>query len=309
MKTRQVIRAIALLGMSVVLAMGMLSCKHGGIEQKRFEVDGVSFKMISITEVTAGTANNLGHADENDNYPHKASISFYMIGETEVTQELWEAVMGNNPSYFKGSDADKKVADGEIQGKRPVDTVNWYEAIVFCNKLTKLVYGNTTTECVYYADAGFNTVYESGTNVYMKMDKKGFRLPTEAEWEWAAKGGTEDKWAGTNKNDSHQLAEYAWYRGNSKTNSRTHEVAKLKPNGYGLYDMSGNAYEWCWDWYDNINEDQNLNKDYTGGAGSSRVYRGGNLYSKEHSCARAFRYYGTPGYSIIGVGFRLACRP
>ncbi len=275
-------------------------------------VKDVIFKMIAIDEVSAGSENNLGHPDEDDNKPHKASISAYMIGETEVTQELWIALMGNNPSDFK-----KNPATGEVQAKRPVETVSWYDAIVFCNKLSiKLgkdpcytVNGVTDWENLSYDDIPTSN-NANWNNATLDLTKNGFRLPTEAEWEWAAKGGTEDKWAGTDKNDSYQLDAYAWYDGNSKTMRRTHEVAKLTPNGYGLYDMSGNVFEWCWDWFANITDGADLGKDYIGEpSGTERVYHGGSWCNFARFSARSHRIKSTPDLRGHHLGFRLACRP
>ncbi len=308
---RKIIKGVALLGMSVVLTMGMLSCKHGtdgsgSGSEGRFDettgegtVKGVKFKMISIAEVKGG-ASTIGDDSEGNNDKRPVQISAYMIGETEVTQELWKAVMGTNPSYFKDNPE-----TGEVQAKRPVEQVSWYDAIAFCNKLTEKVNGDKD-ECVYYSDAGFTTVYESGTDVYMNMAKKGFRLPTESEWEWAAKGGTEDKWAGTNTEGD--LVDCAWYDSNS--DNKTHEVKKKKANEYGLYDMSGNVWEWNWDWLADITGGADLGKDYTGeSSGSYRCIRGGSWFRSAGRCARAFRSGGTPDDRYDVVGVRLACRP
>ncbi len=265
-------------------------------------VKGVKFKMISIAEVTSG---GIGDNTTSDNKRRPVKISAYMIGETEVTQELWKAVMGNNPSHFQGNDADKKVADGEEQAKRPVEMVNWYEAVAFCNKLTEKVNGNKD-ECVYYSNSVLTTVYESGEFVYMNMNKKGFRLPTETEWEWAAKGGSEYKWAGTNTEGA--LAKYAWYKANS--DNKTHEVKKKKPNDYELYDMSGNVWEWNWDRYAEITSGDYLGKDYTGASsGSFRVYRGGSCNEESKFCTSSTRSSMPQNYRYKCVGFRLACRP
>ena len=139
----------------------------------------------------------------------------------------------------------------------------------------------------------------------MDMSKKGFRLPTEAEWEWAAKGGTTDKWAGTNAES--ELGTYAWYSANS--GMKTHEVKKKLPNGYGLYDMSGNVWEWCWDRYDTLPDP--LPADYTGAAsGFDRVIRGGCWSSSAPSAACAYRDKSTPeNCNSNNLGLRLACRP
>jgi len=268
-----------------------------------YTVGGISFTMKRIAAVTNG---KVGHSDySSDNAEHTVSLTAYRIGETEVTQELWQAVMGNNPSSFNSNPA-----SGEVQGKRPVEQVSWYKCIVFCNELTKQA-GLGESECLYYSDAGYTNVYTKGdagakkeVYLYTAMNKKGFRLPTEAEWEWAAKGGKEYKWAGTDEES--ELVNYAWYSANS--NNQTHEVKKRTANGYGLYDMSGNVWEWCWDWYSNSTP--------TGGqdpkgadSGSDRVARSGGWGSDADFAARAYRDFSNPDYSFNFLGLRVVSRP
>ena len=276
---------------------------------KTYTVDSVEFTMKGIAAVDA----QLGHDDYDNNKPHTVSLSAYLIGETEVTQELWQAVMGNNPSDFDGSSG-KEPAGDEAQGKHPVESVNWYHAIAFCNKLSiKLGLEPCYTVNVGGAPVDFAALTfdhiptddnADWNKAELDMNKNGFRLPTEAEWEWAAKGGKDYKWAGTNT--ATELINYAWYHSNSV--NKTHEVKKKDPNGYGLYDMSGNVHEWLWDWYGTI--PASLGADYAWPAsGSRRVLRGGFWGNAAKHCTVGFRFYNIPDSRSSSLGIRLACRP
>ena len=282
--------------------------RTAALADKTYTVKGIRFTMKPIAAVQGAV---LGDNSMEDNQEHSVSLSAYYIGETEVTQELWQAVMGasNNPSYFDGSQ-NSEPAKGEAQGKRPVENVTWFDCIVFCNELTKKVSELEENQCVYTFGGHAYTKEDAQNQEVPEMDmsKKGFRLPTETEWEWAAKGGKEYRWAGTDEQD--ELKKYAWYAwyddsDGGDANNKTHEVKQKQANGYGLYDMSGNVWEWCWDWYDDNTSDGGQYLDGVG-AGSVRVIRGGSWFNRAIYAACASRDISNPVSRCDFLGLRVA---
>lgn len=227
----------------------------------RFTVNGVSFDMVRVEGGTfrmGATAEQEDVAYSNEMPVHSVTLNSYYIGKTEVTQALWQAVMGSNPSAFKGADL-------------PVECVSWNDCQEFIQKLNSL----------------------TGRN---------FRLPTEAEWEFACRGGNNSR--GYKYSGSNDIDNVAWYWDNS--GGKTHPVGTKAPNELGIYDMSGNVWEWCSDWYADYTSYSQT--DPTGPqSGSDRVYRGGCWYDGARSCRSSYRDDGyLPTYRNFILGLRLA---
>ncbi len=223
------------------------------------------------------------------------------VSDHEVTRGGFKEVMGEDPSTADAYDKDGNELTGEAVLNNPVNYVNWYDAIAYCNKLSikegltpaYTVSGISDWENLAYSD--IPTSSDSDWNAATcDFEVNGYRLPTEAEWEWLARGGQNYTYAGSNTID-----EVAWYTGNT-TGSR--DVKTKAANGYGLYDMSGNVWEWCWDWYGSISSSTGASG---ASSGDSRVQRGGSWYNFAGFCGVANRYYDYPGGRNEGYGFRL----
>jgi formylglycine-generating enzyme required for sulfatase activity len=249
--------------------------------QETFYGDNESFTtddygvMIYIEGNTFTMGDIGGHWASDETPTHEVTISSFYMGKYEVTQTLYQKVMGKNPSYLKGDNL-------------PVERVSWYDVIEFCNAMSKRQ-GLTPTYTI------------SGADVTCDFSKNGYRLPTEAEWEYAAGGGASNrtKFAGTNI--EFHLDNYAWYSSNSE--NKIYPVGTKQPNSLGLYDLTGNVWEWCWDWYGSYSSTSQINP--TGPAsGSSRVIRGGSWYSSALMCRVVNRYNSDPSHRSAGNGFR-----
>jgi len=215
---------------------------------------GMEFVLIPAGSFQMGSEN--GDSDEKPVQKVDIKQAFY-LGKFEVTQKQYQAIMGTNPSHFKGEN-------------RPVENVSWNDAQTFIKKLNDK---------------------EGGA--------KKYRLPTEAEWEYAARAGTQSKWSfGDNEND---LKDYAWYDKNS--GNETHDVAQKKPNGFGLFDMHGNVWEWTCSDYGNYSENNQLKCSSKNDARKS--LRGGSWYNNADSCRSANRVNVTPDSRLYSYGFRV----
>ena len=250
-------------------------------------------------------------------------LSPFIMGQYEVTQELYKAVAGTYTNYYNSSPASE-----ETQKLRPAEQMNWYKAVAFCNILTEIIgirNSASRIDYAYYTDDKCIVPYldTTKTDIYYKKDSKGYRLPTEAEWEFAARGGdaTAEAWqyafagvqtASTDKtkfvtdhNTDGNLANYGWYIRNSE--SKTHEVGLKPANTLGLYDVSGNVCEWCWDWYGTIAKEDVTDPVGPDSPSYGRVYRGGCCTYFPPTCAVSTRYAVAPSTPKKEIGFRV-CR-
>jgi len=230
------------------------------------------------------------------------TIPDLIVCDHEVTRGEFKALMGEDPSTADAYDKDGNKLTGEAVQNNPVNNVNWYAAIAYCNKLSikesldcaYTVSGISDWENLAYSD--IPTSSDSDWNAATcDFEVNGYRLPTEAEWEWLARGGQNYTYAGSDTVD-----DVAWYQGNTN-NTGSRDVKTKAANGYGLYDMSGNVYEWCWDWHGSISSSTAASGV---SSGDFREQRGGSWYDTTF-CNVFSRGTGYPFYSNGGCGFRL----
>lgn len=224
-------------------------------------VNGVSFTMVKVqggTFTMGATPEQGSEVDEDEKPIHSITLSSFYIGQTEVTQALWEAVMWDNPSYFKGNK------------ELPVEQVSWEDCQQFIARLNQLT-------------------------------GRRFRLPTEAEWEYAARGGRKSqgyKYAGGNDIDS---VGWCW----SNSDSQTHPVAQKKANELGIYDMAGNVGEWCQDWFGHYSQNPQTNPQGPS-KGVYRMFRSGCWRVSADGCRVAYRHFFEHFWRYNYLGLRLA---
>jgi len=252
-----------------------------------YELPGISpIRMVYVP----GGAYIMGDGSEDDNPAHEVQLDDFYLCEFPVTQDLYQALTQNNPSEFKGV-------------RHPVERESWYDAVEFCNLLSK----ELGLEKVYTIDK--ETQDKDNTSEFDEIKwlvktnnkAKGFRLPTEAEWEYAAKGeviSNPTTYAGSNR-----LEQVGWFNKNS--GDQTREVGLKFPSQLGFYDLSGNVREWCWDWY-GYNKQKDRNNPKGTKSASGRVGRGGSWDDGAEDCRVVYRDYLGPYIRNNDVGFRIA---
>ena len=222
--------------------------------------DGICIEMVKVEGGTfmMGATSEMKNPNSNEKPVHQVTLTNdYYMGKYEVTQALWQAVMGSNPSEYKGDNL-------------PVETVSWNDCQKFISKLNSLT-------------------------------GRKFRLPTEAEWEYAARGGKKSR--GYQYSGSRKISDVAWYEGNSR--SKTHPVGRKQANELGIYDMSGNVWEWCSDWYGSYSSSSQTNP-MGSDSGAKRVRRGGSWCYIARICRSSYRYGDAPDCRGLYLGLRLA---
>ncbi|HUY34879.1 MAG TPA: bifunctional serine/threonine-protein kinase/formylglycine-generating enzyme family protein [Pirellulales bacterium] len=252
-----------------------------------FTMGSPQAEIDALVETTTDQNWQVRFRSEGPRHPVKLTQAFYLCS-CEVTQRQYQELMGVNPSYFSSGGAGKDAVKDLDTREYPVETVSWFDAIDFCNKLSE-----KEQRKPYYVRDGEVVKVLGGT---------GYRLPTEAEWEYACRAGTTTRWSfGDNETN---FAQHAWF--NSNSSGRTHQVEGLPSNPFGLYDLYGNAWEWCWDWHGEYAA--GAVSDPTGpAAGSARVVRGGAFYSSASYCRCAARFAAPPMDRDLNLGFRVLC--
>ena len=280
------------------------------------------FEMVSIPAgtFTMGSPDATNPPAEKGRYTNETQwqviLSSFYMGAFQVTQEQWAVVMEGNtndinttPSNFHGGSGLEPAA-GEVQAKRPVEQVSWYDVLVFCNRLSTIeglnpaykISGSTNPNDWGTAPTSDNAEWDA---VEIVAGSTGYRLPTEAQWEYACRAGTMTAFNNGEQDWENQVTLYPidWFDFNSS--NMTHEVGRKTANAWGLYDMHGNVHEWCWDWYAAVYPSGTQTDPQGASSGTYRVLRSGSWYVPAQLGRSASRSYTFPSDLGGNLGFRL----
>ncbi len=272
-----------------VVLISLVAC--GGGETPKVVSDIAGIKMVSIPGGSFRMGDIQGGGESDEKPVHDVTLDGFEMSIYEITQGKYKAIIGSNPSVFSGSD------------DLPVEKVSWNDAVKFCNRISEqMEYEKCYTENDSTWECDFS--------------KNGFRLPTEEEWEYACRAGTETYFhTGNNLSSdgrtSTDLDRAGWYGSDyGNSNNQTHPAGQKEPNAFGLYDMHGNVWEWCNDWYGEYYYSSSPSTNPTGpDSGSSRVVRGGSFFHYARYCRSASRFGDEPTETDVRIGFRIVHRP
>jgi formylglycine-generating enzyme required for sulfatase activity len=287
---------------SMAIRLSVDSAERESRDPRRSDL--IASTDLWMVQIPAGTFMMGSPKDEaerrDDEVRHEVTLSkAFWLGQTPVTQAQWQAVMGTSPSEFKGNP------------NRPVEQVSWYDAIEFCNQLTAMANEADArlglTPCYQISEIqrrGGQDGSIRSAKVELIEGANGYRLPTEAEWEYACRAGTTTAYSFGD--DKSMLAKHAWFDENS--GESTHPVATKRSNAWGLFDMHGNVFEWCWDWYGKYQRGA-VTDPQGPRSGTSRVLRGGSWDFNSNYGRASFRVVFNPGDVSDFFGFRVARTP
>ena len=278
-----------------------VSCMDGNKGDENTSITVINVIMVWVPGGSFELGRNLGtEGGANVNPVSNVRLSGFYMGIYPVTQAQYQAVMGRNPSWFTTARG-RPPAEGESDQDRPIESVSWYDAVVFCNRLSMAedlspayIIAGSTDPSDWPRVRG--PIWDA---IEVVPGSNGYRLPTEAQWEHAAKGGNGSPgnfiYPGSNNPD-----EVAWHSGNS--GGRTRQVGSRVPNNLGIYDMGGNVSEWCWDWLGDYMDGTDPSGPVSG---TQRVLRGGSYHFSASSARSNWRYRYAPFNTYDYISFRL----
>jgi len=273
---------------------------------------GMTLVHIEGGEFLMGSPDDDKNAIDNEKPQHRVRLGPFLLGVTEVTQAQYKAAMGSTPSWYSPTGRGRtKIRANEATDRAPVENVSWYDAIQFCNTLSR----KDRLEPYYTVQSSENVRLKNFRGVWHRyvdtilnvrvnnIKGAGYRLPTEAEWEYSCRAGTATKYSFGD--DLSELGKYAWHSGNS--GAMPHPVGLKRSNAFGLYDMHGNVWEWCWDGLDANNHPTSPVFDSRGPVGAvNRVFRGGCCVVGSPSCRSVYRGWDVFSRRGGALGFRVA---